>query len=288
MVTDEDIWLWFDIAFSPANIRFWNVASYYENIYDMYDDLSSRQCGYVTQKEAERIYYTNISQVNSVKTYCQKHNISIVTYDSENYPQKLRYIDCPPIVLFYRGDIKICNEKSSIAIVGARNACDYSCAVAQHFADYLTKSNLSIISGGAIGIDYVSHSSALNAGGKTVCVIGCGIDYDYPKGSFPFKKKISENGVVISEFFPQAKPLPENFKIRNRIVSGLSDGILVVEASIHSGTLNTVNHGLEQNKDVFVIPPHDILSDRFVGQSALLNDGAIAVYTPQEIIYYMK
>ena len=115
-----------------------------------------------------------------------------------------------------------------------------------------------------------------------------GLEYDYPRGRTGFKREIATHGVAISEFFPQARPVPENFRIRNRIVSALSHCVLVVEAGIRSGTLNTVNHALSQNKDVFVIPPHDIFSEKYAGQCALLRDGAIEVYSPKDILYLLN
>lgn len=282
------LWLWLSIAFSPANKRLWDVLSYYDDINEMCSDLMNRQCGYVTGQEAEQTAYCSFSQAEEIERYCRKHEIYIMTREDPLYPERLKAIDCPPAVLFCRGDLQCLSLEKSVAVVGSREASSYSLAVAQEFSSYLAGEGAAVISGFAVGIDSAAHTAAINAGGKTVAVLGCGIEYDYPKNTMRFKKSVSSHGAVISEYFPQARPVPENFKVRNRIVSALSDGVLVVEAGTKSGTLNTVNHAISQGKEVFVIPPHDILCADYAGQSALLRDGATAVYSPHDILYYLK
>lgn len=289
MKTDSSLlWIWLSIAFSPANKRLWDVLSYYDDMSEMCADLMNRQCGYVTHKESEQIAYCSLSQAEEIERYCHKRGIYIMTRDDPLYPERLKNIDCPPVVLFCRGDLQCLSQKKSVAVVGSREASNYSLAVAQEFSAYLACQGVTVISGFAVGIDTAAHTAAMNTGGKTVAVLGCGIEYDYPKNTMGFRKSVSSHGAVISEYFPQAKPVPENFKVRNRIVSALSDGVLVVQAGTKSGTLNTVNHAMSQGKEVFVIPPHDILCTDYAGQSALLRDGATAVYAPHDILYYLK
>ncbi|MDE6149116.1 MAG: DNA-protecting protein DprA, partial [Ruminococcus sp.] len=175
----------------------------------------------------------------------------------------------------------------SIAIIGARDADDYAISATKRISAELSAKGITIISGFARGIDSAAHQAALSSSGQTIAVLGCGIDYDYPRNSRNFKEQIAQNGAVISEYFPSSAPLPENFKVRNRIVSGLSDGILVIQAGESSGTLNTASHGLTQGKDIFVMPPHDIFSKYYKGNIGLLRDGAIPVYSSNDILNNM-
>jgi DNA processing protein len=122
-------------------------------------------------------------------------------------------------------------------------------------------------------------------GSKTIAVLGCGIDYDYPQDNAKLKKVLAKSGAVITEYFPGTKPFYENFKQRNRLISGLSLGVLVVEASSKSGSLNTASHALQQGKDIFCIPPHDIFDERYIGVCNLLRDGAIPVFSHLDIMY---
>ena len=282
------LWLWLDVAFGPADKRLWDVMSYYDSVEEMCDDLLSLRCGYVTQQEAEKISCCTFFQAKQVAEYCEKKGIYILTPDDPLYPERLKQIECPPAVLFCRGDVSCLSIEKSVAIIGTREPSDYSVAVAEEFSSFLAERGVNIISGFAMGIDTAAHRSAMRAGGSTVAVMGCGLEYDYPRGRTGFKREIATHGVSISEFFPQARPVPENFRIRNRIVSALSHSVLVVEAGIRSGTLNTVNHALSQNKDVFVIPPHDIFSEKYAGQCALLRDGAVEAYSPKDILYFLN
>ena len=287
--TDRKLmWLWLDVAFGPADKRLWDVMSYYDSIEEMCDDLMSRRCGYVTQQEAEKIASCSFSQAMQVEEYCAKKGIYILTFDDPLYPQRLKGIDCPPVVLFCRGNVGCLSAEKSVAVIGTREPDIYSVGVAEEFSNDLAQHGVSIVSGFAMGIDTAAHKGAINAGGSTVAVMGCGLEYDYPRGRTSFKREIAAHGAAISEFFPQARPAPENFRIRNRIVSALSQAVLVVEAGARSGTLNTVGHAISQSREVFVIPPHDIFSEKYAGQCALLRDGASAVYSPKDLLYLIK
>ena len=184
----------------------------------------------------------------------RKWDIQIINIHDKTYPKKLRYIYNPPIVLFAKGNIKLLNE-NIISIVGSRNCSNYGKNVALDFSKRLSKKGIVIASGMAKGIDSYSHYGALNAGGKTIAVFGSGLDVIYPKENLGlYKKIIDSQGVVISEYIVGTKPLKENFPKRNRIISGISNGVLVVEASIKSGSLITADLALEQGREVYVVP----------------------------------
>ena len=174
--------------------------------------------------------------------------------NQKEYPEKLNKIYAPPAKLYVAGDETILN-KPSIAIIGCRNASEYGKRVAFKFASELAKRGIVIISGLARGIDIYSHLGAVKANGKTIAVLGSGFNHIYPSEHKKYCVDIVEKGgAIITEYEQNTKPIPTNFPTRNRIISGLSDGVLVVEAKKKSGTLITVDYALEQGKNVFIIP----------------------------------
>ena len=222
-------------------------------------------------------------QFDGIFNTCRDHGISIVSPEDEAFPKQLTKIDDPPLLLFVMGDISLLNDVYSAAVVGCREPCDYSLAVTRRFSGELASRGVAIVSGFARGIDTAAHNAAIDAGGVTAAVLGCGLLYDYPKRSMPLKKRIAEHGAVISEYFPTQTPAGQNFKVRNRLISGLTDCVLETEASGRSGALNTASHAADQGKDVFVIPPHDLFADRFAGQSELLSEGASLALSPADV-----
>lgn len=170
------------------------------------------------------------------------------------YPKKLLHIYQPPKCLYVLGNATILNEPS-IAIIGCRRCSDYGKKVSYYFAEELSKRKIVIVSGLAKGIDAYAHKGALNVKSKTIAVLGCGLDIVYPSENLEiYKKIIQTEGAIVSEYPLGTRPERHHFPERNRIISGLSDGVLVVEAKERSGTLITVEHALEQGKDVYAVP----------------------------------
>lgn len=209
--------------------------------------------------------------------------MKIIYQAQKEYPKKLNNIFASPAKLYLVGDEKILN-KPSIAIIGCREASDYGKKVAFNFAYELAQKGFVIISGLARGIDTYAHLGAVKANGKTIAVLGSGLKNIYPAENKSLCKEIvKKSGVVITEYEPHIKPVGVNFPARNRIISGLSNGVLVVEAKQKSGTLITVDYALEQGKDVFVIPGN-ITSTNSYGTNELMKQGAKPVTNIQEII----
>lgn len=182
------------------------------------------------------------------------NEIKKIRIGDEFYPEKLLHIYAPPQELYVLGDASILNEKG-IAIIGCRDCSDYGKKVSYYFAKELANKNINIISGLARGIDAIAHKGAIDVKGKTIGVLGCGLNVVYPpENKELYKQIIKSGGAIITEYPLGTKPLKYNFPARNRIISGLSDGVLVIEAKKRSGTLNTASHALDQGKDVFVIP----------------------------------
>ena len=213
-----------------------------------------------------------------------KYKVIKIDMNSKYYPERLRNIDSPPKELFCLGNLELLNYKNNIAIIGSRDCSLYGERVAKDFAFNLAKENVCIISGLARGIDSFSHIGALNAKGKTIAVLGSGLDNIYPKENIKLVEDIiRNNGLVISEYPLGSKPLKQHFPARNRIISGISDSVLVVEARKNSGTNITVDFALEQGKDVFVIPGN-IYSKTSEGTNFLITEGAIPILSYKDIL----
>ena len=212
----------------------------------------------------------------------QKENIKIITIEDKAYPQILKSIYDYPISLYIKGNTKILNN-ISIGIVGCREASAYGIKVAEYFSYYLAKQKINIISGLAKGIDSHSHIGAIKAKGITIGVIGGGLDSVYPKeNAYLYNKILEENGAILSEYPLEEEPAKINFPARNRIISGMSKGIIVVEAKKKSGTLLTVDFALEQGREVYVVPGNiDTLNS--VGTNILIKQGAKLVTSYKDI-----
>ncbi len=207
--------------------------------------------------------------------------IRVITIRDPEYPELLRHIYDPPAVLFVRGTLH-CDEKM-IAIVGSRKASAYGAKVAYTLAYKLSKAGFVIISGMAKGIDTQAHRGALEAGGRTVAVLGCGIDNVYPPENRGLAERIVQNGAVASEYLPGSKPMPYNFPARNRIISGMSLGTIVVEAGEKSGSLITAGYALDQGREVFAVPGN-IDSMNSVGTNRLIKEGAKPVTDVKDVL----
>lgn len=227
--------------------------------------------------------FTYKQNLEKYANYMQKNKIEIVSYNDYRYPIKLKNIDNRPIVLYMKGNLNNINDES-VAIVGSRNCSLYGKKNADFFSYELAKRNVNVVSGLAKGIDAVAHQSCVNAKGKTIAVIGNGLDNIYPKENLKLAEKILENnGLIISEYIVGTKPEKQNFPKRNRIISGLSDAIIVVEANKKSGALITANYAADQGKEVWAIPGN-INSYSSTGTNNLIKDGANVLTDINDII----
>lgn len=215
-----------------------------------------------------------------------RQGVEMVCYGEEQYPSWLTCIHNPPQLLYYRGRIELA-QGSCMAIVGSRTATQYGRKIARDFAAQLAGRGLVIVSGLARGIDSQAHQGALEAGGDTISVLGSGINVVYPRENTNLYNEICRQGLMISEFPWQTPPLPNHFPMRNRIISGLSLGVLVVEARLKSGALITADFALEQGREVFAIPG-PISSSNSAGTNHLIQQGAKLITCIEDILeeYY--
>lgn len=210
-----------------------------------------------------------------------KDKIRIIDIGDRAYPQALREIPDPPEKLYCLGDVRLLN-KPSLAIVGSRKCSEYGRQTALKIGKEAGKNNLVVVSGMASGIDSFGHMGALQAGGKTVAVMGCGVDICYPKENRKLYEQIINEGLVVSELPPGTEPMPYTFPQRNRIISGISSATVVVEAGINSGALITAERAVSQGREVFAVPGN-ISSQYSLGTNKLIMDGARPIAVVDDI-----
>ncbi len=213
-------------------------------------------------------------------------NTHIITPLDEEYPDALREIHDPPLALYVRGSLRP-TDKNSIAVVGTRRATHYGMDTTRKFSFQLGKAGVCVLSGLALGVDTAAHEGALRSGGRTVAVIGSGFDHMYPSENIALAERIADQGAVLTEFPFTRKPDKTTFPMRNRIVSGMSRGVLVVEAGRRSGAAITANQALSQGRSVFAVPGR-IDSYLSVGTNALIKEGAYLVTGVQDILEHFE
>ena len=199
-----------------------------------------------------------------------------ITLLSDEYPEYLKRIYAPPLVLFYKGDISLL-KKESVAVIGSREASEYGLSMCEQIAKEITKAGYQIISGLAVGIDREAHKSCINNDGKTIAVLGYGIDYEMEE----VHKDIITNGVIISEYPFKTPPSKDKFLFRNRLISALSRAVVVIEAKRRSGTMNTVSYALDQGKEIFAVPTR---ANEESGCNLLIKEGAKLVETGKDVL----
>lgn len=208
-------------------------------------------------------------------------------FEDRDYPQSLRSIHEPPKILWGEGDSSLLHEGTRVALVGSREATSYGRSTALRLGRELAERGMIVVSGLAVGIDAAAHEGALRAGGKTLAVLGCGMDIPYPKENLDLKRRIGERGLLLTEFSDGEEPAPWTFPRRNRIISGLSSAVVVVEAGEKSGALVTANWALEQGREVLAVPGN-IDSAKSVGANRLIQNGATPVLSVDDILGTLK
>lgn len=295
---NKKYWIWFSLIPKLGSKRKQKLLEIYktpEQIYKLKQEELLKVEGIGKELANNIINSKNEKIINYHIKYMQENNIDIIHIYENTYPQNLKQIYDPPISLYIKGNKDILNTEN-IGIVGCRECTDYGKKASKYFAYNLSKQNINIVSGLAKGVDSYAHLGCLstyfenqnygqknNGCGKTIAVVGNGLDTIYPKENKEIANKIIESGgAIISEYPCGTKPDKMNFPARNRIISGISSGIIVVEAKEKSGTLITVDFALQQGRDVFVVPGN-INSINSVGTNDLIKQGARMVTTYKDI-----
>ncbi len=279
-------WIWLQGAISRnAGAKANHILSVFKSLREFYeaglDDW--RLLGIFTEKELEKLKNNSLDYSERILDKCKKLGYNVLTPEDEKYPSRLLCIYDYPCALYVWGDMGDIDDEVCISIVGTRNASPYGLQVAYNLALGLAKAGAVVVSGAALGIDTKAHEGALAAGGRTIAVLGCGINYNYLNENKELRRTISNNGAVISEYPPDTEVRPYHFPVRNRIISGLSLGTVVVEARRKSGALITASLSAEHGKDVFAVPG-SIMSEYSDGANKLLSDGAKPVSSAVDIL----
>lgn len=261
----------------------------YTDIKELYDNKNRelRFCGILSENEISKLSSMDLSLADDVISRCKTLGYSVVDLSDPQYPASLKEIENPPAVLYMQGSLPDLNTCDAVSVIGTRKATVYGVKTAFELGANLSKENFVIVSGGALGIDCAAHRGVLQSEGITVCVLGCGIDYDYLRENKAMRNQIALNGAVISEYPPGTSASARNFPQRNRIISALSSGLIVVEAPKASGSMITVNLALAQGKDVFSVMGN-IDSPYSEGTNALIKDGAIPVTSYKDVLEFYR
>ncbi len=278
-------WIWLSEALGPKNRDFRTLIELYESPYALFnaDESEIERIADIKPRTKEVLAQKSLAQASRVLDACERLQIKILPYDDDAYPNSLRELREPPVLLYYYGRLPDFNKQLCIGIVGTRRMSAYGLQSAYKIAYELASANVVIVSGMAAGIDGVSAAATLAAKGTTVAVLGCGLDVVYPNHHKQLMELIRENGVILSEYPPATKPNYYHFPVRNRIISGISRGTVVVEASMQSGSLITAKDAVLQGKEVFALPAN-VDSSGAEGTNRLLRDGATLVLDTMDIL----
>lgn len=282
---DKKYWLWLSGIPGIGSVRFKKLVNYFGSAENVFE--SSRDELFKSGILNERLIETVIAarktdNMNNYLKIMKENDVKVYTILEDEYPRNLKEIHDPPPVLYVKGDIKE-EDECAIGIVGSRKATDYGIRTAGRLAERLAGLGITIVSGLALGIDSASHKGAVNAKGRTIAVLGCGLKYVYPKSNTWLSRDILKNGAIISEYPFETEARPENFPARNRIISGMSLGVVVVEAGEKSGSLITADFALEQGREVFAVPGN-ISSPNSKGTNTLIKNGAKLVSNIDDIL----
>ena len=237
----------------------------------------------ITKETMQGLMDKDLTSSEKILADVMKYKLHVLTYRDAAYPNRLKAIPDPPLVLYYKGNFPDFDNVPAIGVVGTRRASGYGLNAAKKFGDEIARCGGMVVSGMAFGIDGMAMRSALTAGGSVVGVLGCGAEQVYPPSNRALFSDMERYGCILSEFPPETPPYRWNFPKRNRIISGLSSGVLVVEAPEKSGALHTARHALEQGRDVFVVPGN-LDQPTCVGSNRLLKEGGSLAESGWEIL----
>ena len=276
--------VWFSQVMGVGNIRSMKALEYFGSAQNIYNATENERLNskIFTKEEISRLGKISLSKASDIIADCIKSDIEIISIFDKRYPTSLSVIENPPLVLYVKGKFPDFNNTPALSVVGPRKVSEFGKKAAYSLSFRLARAGFIIVSGGALGSDTYAHAGALKSGGITVLVMGCGIDAEYLIKNKPLRDEVAKRGCLISELPPKAPVTKYSFPVRNRIISALSLGTVVVEAPERSGSLITARLANEQGRDVFVIPGSPD-KEEYKGSNALLRDGAKAVLDLSDI-----
>ena len=284
---DENIlyWIWLSERCGVASREFTRLYEKYQDPFELYrmEEEEVERIDGISQALKLKLFDKSLVSAYEILKYCKQKRVDIVSYKDERYPSRLKSIQDPPVLLYVLGRLPNMNDRLCIGVVGTRKMSEYGRDTAYKISYELASARAVIVSGMALGIDGVAACGALSAGGETVAVLGCGISVVYPKAHSRLKGEIVKCGAVITEYPPFEEPHGYNFPKRNRIISGLCQGLLVVEGSASSGSLITAKRAIEQGREVFALPGK-INESNSEGPNELIKNGASVALSADDIV----
>lgn len=286
--SDLIYWIWLSLKLNNQNTVFQRLLDQFENspyeIYKANEDELLR-ADHLNEFQRKVLCNKSLDEAMTIYNYCKWNRVGIMTYGDSIYPESLKLMKNPPILLYYMGNIPNLNNKVCVSVVGTRKMTEYGMRSCYKIAYELANAGAVVVSGMALGIDSIAHAGAIGAKGTTVAVLGCGIDVIYPKQHRKLRQIICQYGAVITPYNPGTPAYKNNFPERNAIISALSEGTLIVEAPIHSGALITAEYASEQSRTVYALPG-SIEEPMSEGPNKLIKDGAVAITCARDILQY--
>ncbi len=284
-MNDALYWMWLSLACTPASATFSKLFSKYSTPHEVYSAEKEELVKLVgsRSKDLTALSDKDLSEAEKILDFCKRKGVGILLYSDERYPENLRKIENPPVLLYYRGTLPDFSKETPISVVGTRRVSDYGRKNAFTVARDLAKSGALIVSGMAIGIDGVAHAAALSEGKKTVAVLGNGIDICYPKEHLTLAKEIVKDGCVFTEYPPKSPPHKTHFPARNRIISALSFATVVIEGTERSGALITARRAKEQGRRVYALPGN-VGNKNSEATNLLIKTGASSFSSADDIV----
>ncbi len=287
MIKDENslYWIWLSEKCGVASKEFGRLATRYENPFDLYrletDEIEHLE-GIGNALKA-RLCEKSLEDAYGVLRYCKQNDVEIVSYGDARYPSRLKTIEDPPVLLYVKGKLPDLNARLCVGMVGTRKMSEYGRQSAYKISYELAAAHAVVVSGMALGVDGVAACGALSAGGSTVAVLGCGISVVYPKEHKKLWREIVRKGAVVTEYSPMERPNGYNFPKRNRIISGLCQGVLVVEGAEGSGAMITAKSAILQGRELFALPGK-INESNSEGPNLLIQNGAHVALSAEDIL----
>lgn len=286
--SEQIYWIWLALKLNNQNAVFQRLLDDFDGsphkIYDAGETELSR-INYLSELQRMSLLSKELGEAIAIYDYCKWNKVGILTYGDNIYPESLKSMKKPPVLIYYMGNIPNLNNKVCVSVVGTRKMTEYGMRSGYKIAYELASAGAVVVSGMALGIDSVAHAGAIGGRGTTIAVLGCGIDVIYPKQHRKLRKNICENGAVITAYHPGTPAYKNNFPERNAIISALSEGTLIVEAPMHSGALITADRAAEQSRTVYALPG-SIEEPMSEGPNHLIKNGAVAITSARDILQY--
>ena len=276
--------VWFSLCTGVANTEFPRVLSQFGSAYAVFRaEESEIEALDISERFKSALQNKSLDQAYGIVDFCKQNGVGILAYTDKAYPSTLRALHAPPSLLYYKGKLPDFERQLFISTVGTRSMSEYGKEMAYRIAYELASTGTVVVSGMALGVDAACAVGALAAKGTTVAVLGCGIDVCYPKQHTRLMRAIEQNGLILTEYPPSTPPRGYHFPVRNRIISGLGAGTLIVEANLTSGAMITAREAILQGKDIYAIPGN-VGDDNTSGTNQLIRDGAAVVLSARDIL----